>query len=116
MSGKGKRQEKSRLWKRLGDICNKIFGMDTPAPLQLPPAIKTIEQIQEDLTSSGGIWIALSGYHVLIAADVNSDGVKFNMNAGVVVKTFVNLQTGEVKTFAARNLVVPERDFLFRTP
>lgn len=52
----------------------------------------------------GNPWIVVSGNHVIPEANaVGRQGFKFDYDRGYVVKMFVNIVTGEVKTFAIKH-------------
>jgi hypothetical protein len=88
----------------------KIFeiGKNMPAP----PVIKTIAQIIIDLNAEGrGTWVELNGYYVLSVPKIS--GKKFDFNfpeQGMILKAFWNSSSGEIRTYAAKNLDIPNRE------
>ena len=86
----------------------KIDVMDVPKP------IKTIEQILTELNNQGaGMWIALEGYYGLPGLKIEDNGSVANGKDIIVGKVFVNTATGEIKTFVAKTLDIPEREKLW---
>jgi len=72
---------------------------------------QTTAQIIEALNRStpGQIWIALDGIHALTTVtNGGMTGITFNPASGIVVKTFVNQNTGEIKLFPAKIFGFPE--------
>lgn len=68
-------------------------------------------QIIESLNTStpGQIWIALDGIQALTTViNSGSGNISFNPGSGIVVKTFVNQTTGEIKLFPAKIFGFPE--------
>ncbi|HEX4775090.1 MAG TPA: hypothetical protein VH234_06255 [Candidatus Saccharimonadales bacterium] len=56
-----------------------------------------IAKLKKETGSSS--WKAAEGFHALMAVDAAAYGVNFNAGKGLIVKTFVNDDTGEVRTF-----------------
>jgi hypothetical protein len=54
-------------------------------------------------------WKYVDDYHALMSVDLTKDPVLFNGSGGILVKTFYNEKTGEIKTFAINYLDIPER-------
>jgi len=48
---------------------------------------------------TGAPWTAIEGQNALMQTDFNTSGAVFNMGKAVVVKLFMNRNTGELKTF-----------------
>ena len=72
---------------------------------------QTISQIIESLNAStpNQIWVALDGIQALTTVINNGSGnISFNPASGIVVKTFVNQTTGEIKLFPAKIFGFPE--------
>lgn len=72
---------------------------------------QTTGQIIESLNllTPGQIWIALDGIQALTTVINNGSGnISFNPGSGIVVKTFVNQTTGEIKLFPAKIFGFPE--------
>ncbi len=56
-----------------------------------------------DRPANSPLWGELTGTHVLLEMDINSDGsIKFKPNNGYPLKAFVNLETQEIRLFNAR--------------
>jgi hypothetical protein len=73
----------------------------------------TIDQIIQSLNSTtpGQAWIALEGLHALTTVINNGQGnISFNPGSGIVVKTFLNQSTGEIKLFPAKLFGFPENN------
>lgn len=62
---------------------------------------KKIDAIIVNLKKETGsdAWKVAEGYHSLGAVDVGLTGVTFNLDKGLIVKAFVNEDTGEVRTY-----------------
>ncbi len=61
---------------------------------------KVNRKIEELRDSSGGhLWKEISGYQALTMVNIETSGAVFNPASGVVVKTFVDTVTGEIKIF-----------------
>lgn len=57
-----------------------------------------------DANYGPGNWIAMAGYTALVTATVKTDGsATYNTTLGYTLKSFLNTQTGEVKSFAAHH-------------
>lgn len=57
-----------------------------------------------------GAWIALDGVQALTTVTYTTPSdISFNIGSGVVIKTFVNQRTGEIKLFPAKMFGFPER-------
>lgn len=72
---------------------------------------QTTGQIIESLNllTPGQVWIALDGIQALTTVINNGpDNISFNPGSGIVVKTFVNQTTGEIKLFPAKIFGFPE--------
>ncbi len=56
-------------------------------------------------------WTYGPGYHALLRAEFqnNNTEIKFDLSAGAVVKSFVNRETGELRTYVINHLTIPER-------
>jgi len=49
-------------------------------------------------------WVPMQGFTSLLVSLPKEDGsVTYNLNSGYPLKSFLNTQTGEVKSFAAHN-------------
>jgi hypothetical protein len=71
---------------------------------------KTIEDIIKLLNDStpGQIWAVLDGIYAITTVKNNGDnGIEFNPANGIVIKTFINQITGEIKMFPAKLLGFP---------
>jgi len=77
-----------------------------------PPPIKRIVDILAELNSRGdGVWIVEPGYFAIATPRMSGPVVDFNFpSSGIVLKAFVNMTTGEVKTYVAKWLDIPEQD------
>lgn len=72
---------------------------------------RTAAEIIELLNTStpGQVWIALDGIQALTTVINNgSNNISFNPGSGIVIKTFVNQSTGEIKLFPAKIFGFPE--------
>lgn len=72
---------------------------------------QTPAQIIESLNLStpNQTWIALDGIQALTTVINNGQGkISFNPASGIVVKTFVNQTTGEIKLFPAKIFGFPD--------
>jgi len=49
-----------------------------------------------------GDWIAVPNNHALTLVDFNGKAANFRPDAGIPLKVFVNVKTGEIKTYDAR--------------
>jgi len=73
-----------------------------------PPPFRTIADILQELNRQGPPqWIAADGYHALTSAHLDTGSIKFQPNSGIVVKSFANTTTGEVRTYIAKFLDIP---------
>ena len=64
--------------------------------------IKVAAKLAELNALNQGTWIEGAGLHAVTQFESIDNGVKFNPYVGFPLKIFVNLQTGEVKTYSAR--------------
>lgn len=82
-------------------------------PINWLQPTRTIQQIlDEDLNINGVTsWAEGPGYHTLIQAEIKGGGedLNFNIGTGAIVKSFINTQTGELRTYVVNHLVLPER-------
>ncbi len=72
---------------------------------------QTTAQIIESLNAltPGQIWIALDGTQALTTVVNNGSGnISFNPASGIIVKAFLNQNTGEIKLFPAKIFGFPE--------
>ena len=77
----------------------------------MPIMYKSVAEIIVYLNSQGqGNWIALDGVQALTTVTYTSTtDIAFNPGSGVVIKTFVNQNTGEMKLFPAKIFGFPDR-------
>lgn len=71
----------------------------------------TITQIIQNLNNStpGQTWVPLDGLYALTTViNSGSNNISFNPGSGIVVKTFLNQITGEIKIFPAKIFGFPE--------
>jgi len=80
-----------------------------------PPITQTIQQILDTLngTQLDRPWIAIDGYYAINQTNIVNGVVNFNQNSGIILKAFFNKNTGEIKTYIAKYLDIPERESLF---
>jgi hypothetical protein len=80
----------------------------------MEPPIKTRKQILEELNSGGSNnWVESEGLFSFISIQVRDDKkVLARTESVVVVKLFANNKTGEIKSYLAKELDVPERESL----
>ncbi|MBI3549441.1 MAG: hypothetical protein HY078_10410 [Elusimicrobia bacterium] len=70
---------------------------------------RTLDQVLADLEHGGtGPWVVLEGYFAITSVEVILGSVNFNPGKGVPMKAFLNTRTGEIRTFAAKFLDVPD--------
>ncbi|MEK7081257.1 MAG: hypothetical protein AAB902_02630 [Patescibacteria group bacterium] len=81
--------------------------------MPLPPPTKTIEEILTDLNAEGkGTWIPLDGYYGISSPELTDSKIVNFLSAkrGIVFKSFLNLQTAEVRSYVAKFLDIPDKD------
>ncbi|MFH2063067.1 MAG: hypothetical protein ABIJ46_02830 [bacterium] len=80
------------------------------------PLVNTREQILKRLngaeTAGDDPWEEMEGYYSMLTAVFTGKGIINNLNRSVILKAFINKHTGEIRTFLAKVLDVPERDKL----
>ena len=78
----------------------------------LQPKRTPAQVLAADL-NKGGVtsWVEVPGYHTLIEAEFknNNEDINFNLQSGAIVKSFINTDTGELRTYVINHLDVPER-------
>lgn len=81
----------------------------------IPPPVKTIQQILNDLNHGlpSKPWRASSGVRIINGATLEKDALELNSSEGLVVKLFINDETGEIKTYFARYLDIENRENLW---
>lgn len=63
-----------------------------------------------DTLPEGGSWIVLDGVQALTTVTyTTATDIAFNPANGIVIKTFVNQRTGEIKLFPAKIFGFPDR-------
>lgn len=87
-----------------------IFNIKIPS-MPIIAAVKTIPEILSEL---GPQWQVIDGLYFLPITEINTIQKMFNvnLNSGLVLKTFINTSTGEIKTYIAKMLDIPERQAL----
>lgn len=110
ISGSSKEISKSRfssvtpLWRRFCEILSapvfsvKIAWMPPIDPARVQAKIRELA-LETPLHPN---WVASDGFHALTVLTVEGDKVNFNPNLGIPLKTFINSDTGEIRTFDAR--------------
>lgn len=56
-------------------------------------------KIEAKKVSLGADWIVVNGMHAITTAEFKGDSTNFNPAQGILVKTFINNKTGEMKFF-----------------
>lgn len=79
----------------------------------MKPPLKTIEEILRDLNGADGTdWVRVDGIWTLLKIRVSDNNVYAGAERLIIVKLFKNIKTGELKSYLAKNLDVPERENL----
>jgi len=104
-------------WRRF--LSNILIALGAKEYMPAPAPINTIEAILSTLNGGPtGPWVTVEGYHAVSVPIVSSNFVNFTPPnpGGIILKTFFNTATGEVRFYAAKFLNIPEgeREFLFR--
>jgi len=78
----------------------------------LPPTIRTISEILIDLNGTGGKtdWVQMPGYYFLSTVDLTAGIVNIQGDKGLILVSFANSATSEIRTYIAKFLDVPPRD------
>lgn len=89
-----------------------LFGNIPPMKWKQPPASPaTPKEILKGLNEKeeGDPWIFVDGYHTLIKSKIIDDKPEFDLGTGLVVKSFINTKTAELKLYVVQLLKVSER-------
>lgn len=90
-----------KIWKHISD---KILGM--------PPRILTTEEIITHLNGNAptGQWVEVQQLNLLPKVSVTGPSIIMGqLNSGLVLKTFINTTTAEIRMFLAKSINIPER-------
>ena len=61
---------------------------------------KIKNQLDELNKESGvDVWTTAQGFHAITAVTKEGDGFQFNPASGIIVKAFINKNTGEIRVF-----------------
>ena len=80
------------LWKRL----RRRYTNKVENPYKVDARLK---QLNKGLSNKP--WVAIPGFNVMTGITFTPQGPYFNSTSGYPVKVFVNIVTGEVKTYSA---------------
>lgn len=81
----------------------------------MPPRILTINEILSGLNGSSvaGPWVELPGVNGIPVVSINGpSNIVVSFNSAYVVKTFINSETAEIKSFLAKSIDLPGRENL----
>lgn len=58
---------------------------------------KILDELNRDLPKP--VWEDAIGYHSLTTITFSNGGINFDLSSGIIVKAFVNNDTGELRTY-----------------
>ncbi len=79
----------------------------------MPPRIISLEEIRGILNASGGTWTEIQHLNMLpVVTIAGAQMISASQTSGLVIKAFLNADTGEIRLFLAKATDVPERNNL----